>query len=401
MPDAAPLPAGWEAVIDEVGRTYFWHMASDTVLWTRPSAEEVSAAEAAAASAAPPPAEDAAAEGALDGSAVAVEVEAETSSGGAARRLSKEEWPPRNPADGEGGAPAASDSATPISSDVRGKASFFVQAAEQASAPAAAPSSSSLAAVAGVTSLAKKFQHNASSSSEGEKSATKGQLADRMRQLQKAGVADRSGGAPGEAGLSAPTQHKVAMAALERKAERLNNTVVTSSSQHANALRGLREAQQATSAAPAGGARGAWAPKPTIERAPAASSSDGPVAGSPLGVNRAKQAFAAAMEKQSGAKTGTQMEEALRKLHGKGVVSAKKAFGTQTKEGTQRSEALKAFQSQAGTDMSTAALKRSEVVTSKPAKPKGASEDAGGGGPTQRQLAMQALQSSITSDDGK
>ena len=52
------------------------------------------------------------------------------------------------------------------------------------------------------------------------------------------------------------------------------------------------------------------------------------------------------------------MEEALRKLHGKGVVSAKKAFGTQSKDGTQRAEALKAFQTQAGVDVSTGACGR-------------------------------------------
>lgn len=33
--DPPPLPAGWQEVIDEHGRTYFWNTDTDTVTWTR------------------------------------------------------------------------------------------------------------------------------------------------------------------------------------------------------------------------------------------------------------------------------------------------------------------------------------------------------------------------------
>ena len=89
----------------------------------------------------------------------------------------------------------------------------------------------------------------------------------------------------------------------------------------------------------------------------------------------------------------------MRRLHGKGVVPAKMAFGTQTKEGTQRSDAIRAFQQKAesGVDVSTGHLKRSEVVHQTYGKgpPRAEAE-----GPTQRQMAMQALQGSLVSDGG-
>ena len=35
-PNPKPLPAGWEAVEDDQGRTYYWNVDTDATTWTRP-----------------------------------------------------------------------------------------------------------------------------------------------------------------------------------------------------------------------------------------------------------------------------------------------------------------------------------------------------------------------------
>ena len=193
-----------------------------------------------------------------------------------------------------------------------------------------------------------------------------------MRQLEKAGVSSTAP-PPASDEHKPPTQHKVALAALERKAERLNSVKV-SSSQHAMALRGLEEKAHSVRSF-----------KPTIaEAAPSAVNAQG----EKVSVARAKQALAQKEQsEQNGSKQGSQMEEALRKLHGKGVVPTKQAFGigAQNHEGTQKSEAMKAFMNKDGTDMSTGALKKTAVM-SPPSKVR-----VERSGPSQRELAMQAL----------
>jgi len=112
-------------------------------------------------------------------------------------------------------------------------------------------------------------------------------------------------------------------------------------------------------------------------------------------VAKAKQAFAAKVDGESSAKQGSQMEEALRKLHGKGVVPTKLAFGTQSKEGTQHADAMKAFMGKEGASVSTGFAKKPPNIGPAKASVLRAKEAAGEGGPTQRQKAMEALQGTL------
>ena len=32
-----PLPEGWEAVVDDAGRTYYWNVDTDETSWDRPA----------------------------------------------------------------------------------------------------------------------------------------------------------------------------------------------------------------------------------------------------------------------------------------------------------------------------------------------------------------------------
>ena len=80
--------------------------------------------------------------------------------------------------------------------------------------------------------------------------------------------------------------------------------------------------------------------------APASASS---VATSPAGFAKAKQLLKAKQEADARASMrGSQKEEAMRKLHAAGVVSAKQAFGTKSKTGTQHAEAIKALAQRGG-----------------------------------------------------
>ena len=135
-------------------------------------------------------------------------------------------------------------------------------------------------------------------------------------------------------------------------------------------MRSLQAAEQAASLrsykpTPVGDARSKWergGPEAAGSSSPAGVKNE-----ARLGVAKAKQVFAAKAEGAQGGKTGSQMEEALRKLHGKGVVPAKMAFNVGSKSGTQHSEAMKAFQSQDGTNMSTGFFHKTPVAASKPA----------------------------------
>ena len=322
-----PLPDGWESVVDESGRQYFWNVHSDEVVWSRPTAPSAAAAASGAAdvdvdeAVAPPPPAAASAAPAVASAA------SPTASPAASPRVSRSST-------ADEGLPSPAGS-------VRAKAGLFAGAADGA-APAAATSSP-----AGlVEARAKKFTPAAEGGGGGGGGAAAaarpgaGGVADTLKALHKAGVSDRTDAAAG-GGAQKPTQHRVAIAALERKAERANATK-TSSSQHAAALRGLQQAEQASvarsfkpGASPFKGA--------STSAGSSVSASPAGMAGSPMGVVKAKQAFAAKVDGESSAKQGSQMEEALRKLHGKGVVPTKLAFGTQSKEGTQHADAMKAF----------------------------------------------------------
>ena len=294
-----PLPEGWEAVDDEQGRTYYWHYETDTVLWTRPTSETVTATAAAA----PPPS-----------------------------------WPPAAPATEPAAAPAAADAPAGVQrrGSVKQAADFFVEAAEATVAPAVVPAPAALSLVEKNSRI---FANGGAGAEGGEEAAAgpKGALVAKVRQLHRAGVdqsSEKSEAKP------ANTQHKIAMAALERKVERANTTKV-SSSQHAAALRGLQQAENAAVSK-------SYKPLPNVGNNSTAENDT-------FGVKRAKAAFSAQMAEQESGGKGSQREEALRKLHGKGVVPARMAFGQNQKEGTQRFEAMKAFQNTDGIDVSTSA----------------------------------------------
>ena len=284
-PADGPLPEGWEEVVDELGRVYYWHVESDRVLWTFPTEAAVAAAAVEEAAEAKPA--ELAAAGAMVGEAA--EEAAPVASGGAEEAMATSEaaddavadaqsssksgrvsgeWPPPAPSADAATIPAsipasapadaAADAAgSPKRDSVKGKADFFatvLAAAESAASPESAPSESAPASAVG--SLAKKFA-NATDDAPVGGGGPKGQLGDKMRQLQRAGVADS---APSAASVgNPPTQHKVAMAALERKAERAN-APKSSSSQHAAALRGLQQAEAAATAG-TGSRAAAWQTK--------------------------------------------------------------------------------------------------------------------------------------------
>jgi len=196
----------------------------------------------------------------------------------------------------------------------------------------------------------------------------------------------------------------VAMAALERKAERAQVTK-TSTSQHAAALRGLEAAQQSSGggggsqhAAALRGLEAAQAgAKASVSASPSwavggGGASSTVVSESPFGMQKAKAALFQKEEREAGAHKGSQMEEAMRRLHGKGVVPTKQAFGTKSKDGTQHSNAIKAFQSNLGAEtVSVGYMKKSSLPAS---GPKPAAKQASDG-PTQRQLAMERLQGTL------
>ena len=101
-----PLPAGWEAVDDDLGRTYYWNVDTDEVLWTRPTA---------ATHPPPPPSETDASAPAMAMAPAAIEAAPEIvkgSSGGGVEPIAR-------------------------AGSVKGNADFFTKAIAEANAPAA------------------------------------------------------------------------------------------------------------------------------------------------------------------------------------------------------------------------------------------------------------------------
>jgi hypothetical protein len=259
---------------------------------------------------------------------------------------------------------------------------------------------------ASVGSIAKKFAPGAN----GGKAAGGGSgrggagLSDTLKQLSRAGVSDQEP-KPGVAASGERSQHKVALAALERKAER-SSVAKSSATQHAQALRGLQQAQESSSSGAAKErVHRQWEAKGAAASASAASAASGASGGSASGlaggVAGAKQAFAARAEEAERSHQGSQMEEALRKLHGKGVVPTKLAYGTKSSAGTQHSESMRALMQKAGTELSVGGLKKSELSGGR-GSVSGRPEPAPAGlerGPSQRQMAMQALQGNLQGKD--
>ena len=122
------------------------------------------------------------------------------------------------------------------------------------------------------------------------------------------------------------------MAALERKAARAHE-VKSSGTQHAAALRGLEAAKEGPQHSRVGVRTSKFeGGRASIERFEAAVPADpepssSAVSTSPGGFFKAKQALKQKEEAdQHGAHKGSQMEEAMRKLHSQGVVSTKQAY---------------------------------------------------------------------------
>ena len=211
---------------------------------------------------------------------------------------------------------------------------------------------------------------------------------EKVKALQKAGIQDD----PNKPVSAGNSQHKLAMASLERKKERIESagSMGKGTTQMSDALKGLAAAQERptgpsqhqqamerlsrTSEQKSGDA-GAYSgrPKPQIVN----STLDDEVGGNqmqqvrgilnpstPIAFARSPrpqpppsapalsprphpmQAKAALFQKnqqEERRSTGSMKEEAMRKLNGKGVVSTKEAFQTKSKSGTQHNAAMAAF----------------------------------------------------------
>lgn len=227
---------------------------------------------------------------------------------------------------------------------------------------------------------------------------------EKVKALQKAGIQDD----PRKPVSKGNTQHKLAIASLERKKERIESAGAAGkgTTQMSDALKGLaaaqerpsgpsqhqqalerlnRESEQKSGEADAYSGR----PKPQIVNS---------TLGAEMGGNQMQQAKAALFQKNEEEErrgAGSMKEEAMRKLNGKGVVSTKEAFQTRSKTGTQHNSAMAAFTQMDGTDMTTGGPKKSQLRSGPaPGKPmtqnKGVAKD---GSQTQRAAALAAFQS--------
>lgn len=226
---------------------------------------------------------------------------------------------------------------------------------------------------------------------------------EKVKALQKAGIQDD----PNKPVSAGNSQHKLAMASLERKKERIESagSMGKGTTQMSDALKGLAAAQER----PTGPSQHQQAMERLSRTSEQKSGDAGAYSGRPkpqivnstlddeVGGNQMQQAKAALFQKnqqEERRSTGSMKEEAMRKLNGKGVVSTKEAFQTKSKSGTQHNAAMAAFSQIDGTDMTTGGPKKSQL-RSGPAsgKPmtlnKGVGKD---GSQTQRAAAMAAFQ---------
>ena len=211
---------------------------------------------------------------------------------------------------------------------------------------------------------------------------------EKVKALQKAGIQDD----PNKPVSAGNSQHKLAMASLERKKERIESagSMGKGTTQMSDALKGLAAAQERPSgpsqhqqamerlsrtSEQKSGDAGAYSgrPKPQIVN----STLDAEVGGNQMQQVRgtlnpstliafarsprpqpppsahalsprphpmqAKAALFQKNQQEERRSTGSMKEEAMRKLNGKGVVSTKEAFQTKSKSGTQHNAAMAAF----------------------------------------------------------
>jgi len=340
-----PLEVGWEPVTAEDGRIYYWKEETDETTWEKPSSQQASQRNSYVGETRSTSTSVAAAAAAYESTPAAAEVPAEP----LARR------------------PSVAD-----------RASTF---ADGSAYVTPAPTDETRSRRQSGTDAV-------------------------VKQLQKAGINDDPNtAAPATA---APTQHKLAIASLERKAERRAQTVTSAGSgvsQMSDALKGLQAAQEK----PSGPSQHSVAMdrlRRQSELPTSSRSKPDPVdearqggggGGGGGGVGAAK---AALLQKKEDAEPKMSMkEEAMRRLNGKGVVSTKEAFQTKSSSSSQHGAALKAFQNLDGVDVSQGGPKKSELRRA-PAPPgKGGPKKNTGvgadGGQTQRAAAMAAFQGVI------
>ena len=331
--EEAPLAEGWEAVVDDDGRTYFWHERTDSVTWERPVEGAPAVLKAAAAPDASSPAE---------------------------------------------AAPAPWEAA---------KAEA---AAEEAPTPERRPSVKELQAqLSQPTGLTR--QRSQSESAAAPNKAI-------LSQLKRAGITDAapSAAGPAAAGSGRLPQAQLAKAALERKsAAEAYRRSSGGATQHAQALRGLQAAQEAGAGTKASTQH--ERAKASIERrleGAATGKSTKTVVNGGVGGSQAAAARAALFQKkeeEASAGKVSAREEAMRRLNGKGVVSKKEAFQTQSTKGSQHAAAMSAF-AEAGKDISQGGPKKTDfkapTYAAGPAKNTGVAAD---GSSTQRAEAMKAM----------
>jgi len=398
----SPLAPGWEEVEADDGRIYYWNEETDSTTWDKPSASRTpmdtsrtSAAVRCPASR-PQPADPS-----LPTPASRPQP-AEPS-------LPSSREPPRRTAVGmrwPHGPGAACRAAAPVRQTERPKralpqcavcspppaqAAAYLQAT---AAPEVEPqpdtsSGPSLAERQRAFESGSAYQQTAAPSTGAKRGAAN---QEKVKALQKAGIQDD----PRKPMTSMNTQHKLAIASLERKKERIESAGTgKGTTQMSDALKGLAAAQErpsgpsqhqqalerlnraseqksgeadaysgrpkpqivnSTLGAEFGGNQmqqvgGALAPPPSSPPLPPAP--DAPTA-SPHGRTprpRPTQAKAALFQKNQEEErrgVGSMKEEAMRKLNGKGVVSTKEAFQTRSKTGTQHNAAMAAFSQMEG-----------------------------------------------------
>jgi hypothetical protein len=385
----------------------YWNYDTDEVLWVRPTAGSSAAAPAAPTTTTPVPTDRSTEQGS----------EPVVPEGRAIGEAQGEPTPTSNPAAAATTADAAvtpaadADAATPErprSSSISERMRSFSAAAQEGSEgeanrgappPVASPKKANASSIDERRKFFAPAPLGTTTAPAHAVSQHKLALASYERKVERASGGDAGGAtdsrpSSGGGAADAVSQHKLALASYERKVERASVTKGGGASQHAVALRSLQRAETAPEADWSGGARGGGG---------ASSTGGGGAARGSVGVARLKQEL---LEGQGGSGRdggrggrggGSQMEEAMRKLHGKGVVPTKQAYAIKAKQGSQHAEAMNKLKQMQGdgVDVTTGYLKRSSLSgtgsgpRTPPTRAGGGGE--GTGGPSQRQLAMAAL----------
>jgi len=389
-----PLDPGWEEVEAEDGRVYYWNEDTDGTTWDRGSISRRGSLQPGAPS--------------LGSHAPSRKASLVSSVGSECPTLpsgqdtdTDTDDPDTEPEEVPADEPGALPGALPAELPEPVAATAYTEAVQPEPEPDAA-SGPSLADRQRAFESGSAYQPAAAPGAGGSRRGSANQ--EKVKALQKAGIQDD----PNKVHSASNSQHKLAMAALDRKKERIEAAGTAGkgngTSQMSAALKGLAAAQERpggpsqhsqamerlnrTSEVTSGGIdQGAYSGRAKPELVNSSNEGGGNQ------MQQAKAALALKNQEEERRGTGSMKEEAMRKLNGKGVVSTKEAFQTKSKSGTQHNAAMAAFSQIDGTDMTTGGPKKSQLRGSSSGKPmqsnKGLAKD---GSQTQRAAAMAAFQ---------